>query len=263
MYLVSRQIWPIAGGIVLALVGTSAGAQDLTAGKSPAQLFASDCTACHKSPQGLARGRSASALASFLNEHYTTKPASAGALAGYLASVGGRAPPAEPASRQRPAAARPDEAKPPEHSGAAERRQAPEGAVETATAPRPKPAETAKLAPMSKAERIKLYLSSGDHSQPDERSEAERRSEDPATRLQAYAGSGAGADAVGHDAANNSSSAENAARKRRAARAVDRTGEISPVEAAPSAPEPTLPGESAVPAPSSASPSEQPSEESR
>ncbi|MGC2774663.1 MAG: hypothetical protein WA418_03395, partial [Bradyrhizobium sp.] len=67
----SRHFWPIAWGITMAL-GSSAGAQDFSVGKTPAQLFATDCAACHKTAQGLARGKDASSLASFLREHYTT-----------------------------------------------------------------------------------------------------------------------------------------------------------------------------------------------
>ena len=63
-------------------------AQDFSAGKTAAQLFASDCAACHKSPGGLAKGQSVSALTTFLREHYTTKPASAAALAAYLLTPG-------------------------------------------------------------------------------------------------------------------------------------------------------------------------------
>jgi hypothetical protein len=57
---------------------------DYSAGKTPAQLFAGDCAACHKSPRGLTKQRDARALTAFLREHYTTKIESAGALAAYL-----------------------------------------------------------------------------------------------------------------------------------------------------------------------------------
>src|SRR5262245_33556918 len=63
--------------------------EDLSAGKSPAQLFAADCAACHRSPAGLARNRHPSALAGFLREHYTSSVRHASALASYLASVRG------------------------------------------------------------------------------------------------------------------------------------------------------------------------------
>lgn len=84
---------------ILAILGLACGAaaaQDFTAGKSPAQVFNSDCTACHRSPAGLAKGRDAHALASFLKEHYTTKPEYASAVASYVATFSGAAPPPEP-----------------------------------------------------------------------------------------------------------------------------------------------------------------------
>ncbi len=59
-------------------------ATDYSAGKTPAQLFSGDCSACHKSPRGLAKTRDPRSLAGFLREHYTTKGESAGALAAYL-----------------------------------------------------------------------------------------------------------------------------------------------------------------------------------
>jgi hypothetical protein len=75
-----------------ALASAAALAQDLTAGKTAAQLFSSDCSACHRSPAGLAKNRDAGALAGFLREHYTTKPDTAGALAAYVSGFGGSAP---------------------------------------------------------------------------------------------------------------------------------------------------------------------------
>lgn len=87
----SERLGKVSVGLLTLVAGfcaTPALAQDLTAGKTAAQLFASDCAACHKSPGGLAKGQSASALTSFLREHYTTKPASAAALAAYLLTPG-------------------------------------------------------------------------------------------------------------------------------------------------------------------------------
>jgi hypothetical protein len=84
---VSRHRWPIVFGIVGAVASGPSLAQDFTEGKSPAQLFAGDCAACHKSPQGLAKS-DARSVASFLREHYTTKPEMADALAAYLLSSG-------------------------------------------------------------------------------------------------------------------------------------------------------------------------------
>lgn len=100
-----------AGLLACGLVPTGATAQtDLTAGKSPAQMFTSDCVACHKSASGLSRGRDPSSVARFLREHYTSSPANAGVLAGYLAGAGGAAP-ADPRGRGRQAPGQ-DEARP-------------------------------------------------------------------------------------------------------------------------------------------------------
>ena len=81
---------------VMLLLAVSAGearAQlDLNAGKSAAQMFASNCSACHRSPVGLARGRNPRSVARFLLQHYTTRPQNAGVIARYLASVRGTRP---------------------------------------------------------------------------------------------------------------------------------------------------------------------------
>lgn len=79
-------------------------AQDYSAGKTPAQLFASDCATCHKSPQGLAKSSDTRSLTNFLREHYTTKQETAGALAAFVAGQGGGAAPAEGRARGRTAA---------------------------------------------------------------------------------------------------------------------------------------------------------------
>jgi hypothetical protein len=85
----SAHFWKISVGFLTVLaLGGSAAAQDFSAGKTAAQLFASDCSACHKSPAGLAKGQSVGSLTSFLREHYTTKPESASALAAYVAGAG-------------------------------------------------------------------------------------------------------------------------------------------------------------------------------
>jgi len=75
--------------ILPALLSTGvAGAQEnLDLGKSAAQLFASDCALCHKSPQGLARSGGILGLESFLREHYTASRESAKSIANYLKSM--------------------------------------------------------------------------------------------------------------------------------------------------------------------------------
>ena len=73
--------WVLAGA---ALWLTPALAQsNLDAGKSPAQIFADTCNACHRSPREIKRTSPA-----FLREHYTTGMREASAMAAYLASVG-------------------------------------------------------------------------------------------------------------------------------------------------------------------------------
>jgi len=100
-----KRISGLGSAVVLSILATmlAAGAtwaQDFTAGKTPAQLFTSDCSECHRSAAGLAKGRDVRALSGFLREHYTTKPETAGALAAYVSGIGGTAPP-EPARSER------------------------------------------------------------------------------------------------------------------------------------------------------------------
>jgi hypothetical protein len=87
--------------------------ENFSAGKPPAQLFASDCTGsgCHKSAQGLSKDRGRISLAGFLREHYTNSRESAAALAAYLVSLPAETRAARP-ERQPRAAARSDDAKP-------------------------------------------------------------------------------------------------------------------------------------------------------
>jgi hypothetical protein len=77
----------------LALTSGAASIEDMAAGKTPAQLFNSDCSECHRNPASLARGRDASTLASFLSEHYTTKSEYARAIAAYVAGFAVTTPP--------------------------------------------------------------------------------------------------------------------------------------------------------------------------
>jgi hypothetical protein len=74
------------------LSAASAQAQNLEAGKSPSQIFASTCTACHKSPRGLLKTVPAGSLPGFLRQHYTTSSDMAGVLASYLISNGANDP---------------------------------------------------------------------------------------------------------------------------------------------------------------------------
>ena len=63
-------------------------AQNLEAGKSPSQIFAGTCNACHKGPRGLLKTVSAGSLPGFLREHYTTSSDMASLLSTFLISNG-------------------------------------------------------------------------------------------------------------------------------------------------------------------------------
>lgn len=63
-------------------------ATNLEAGKTPSQLFAQTCNACHKSPRGLLKSVTPGSLPGFLRQHYTTSSDMAGVLASYLVSNG-------------------------------------------------------------------------------------------------------------------------------------------------------------------------------
>lgn len=63
-------------------------ATNLEAGKSPSQIFAQTCNACHKSPRGLLKSVAPGSLPGFLRQHYTTSSDMAGILASYLVSNG-------------------------------------------------------------------------------------------------------------------------------------------------------------------------------
>ena len=53
--------------------------------RDAAKTFASNCSACHKSPQGLAKSGQ---IAGFLRQHYTTGPEMSAAMAAYLVAAG-------------------------------------------------------------------------------------------------------------------------------------------------------------------------------
>jgi hypothetical protein len=66
--------------------------QNLEAGKSPSQIFAGTCTACHKSPRGLLKTVAPGSLPGFLRQHYTTSSDMASTLSSYLVSNGASDP---------------------------------------------------------------------------------------------------------------------------------------------------------------------------
>src|SRR5215467_5271938 len=66
-------------------------AEDFDAGKSAPQLFASDCSSCHRTPYGLAKRMNNWSLDSFLREHYTASHSLVDTLSAYLFGVDGTA----------------------------------------------------------------------------------------------------------------------------------------------------------------------------
>jgi hypothetical protein len=91
-------------------------ATNLEAGKSPSQIFAGTCTACHKAPRGLLKTVPAGSLQGFLRQHYTTSPEMASLLSAFLISNGATdtrysgapAKPAKDAKSEAPATGLPD-----------------------------------------------------------------------------------------------------------------------------------------------------------
>jgi hypothetical protein len=65
--------------------------------RDAARTFASNCSACHKSPRGLAKSGQ---VAGFLRQHYTTGPEMSAAMAAYLVAAG-----SAPAEKKGPATA--------------------------------------------------------------------------------------------------------------------------------------------------------------
>ena len=84
----------IAVAAIAMLTGTAAHAQNLDEGKSPAALFDNGCSACHRSPRGLAKGRFRLTLFAFLQQHLRHQflEASAWALSAYLEDTEGPSP---------------------------------------------------------------------------------------------------------------------------------------------------------------------------
>jgi len=72
------------GFLALVCASVAAAQGNLDQGKSGAQLYASACASCHKSPPSPSSTRWFFGLESFLREHYTSSRESAALLAAYL-----------------------------------------------------------------------------------------------------------------------------------------------------------------------------------
>jgi hypothetical protein len=154
-----RRLAPWLSGFVGVLIAGSADAQNIDAGKSPAQIFADTCSACHRNARELKR-----TSAGFLRSHYTTGQEEAAAMASYLAGVGsdpravqqrrppGSLPGAAPAeaAKQTPRQLPTEQAKglPGQPSGKGARRPPASGETRplTAAVPEEKPPEPASAA---------------------------------------------------------------------------------------------------------------------
>ncbi len=161
--------------IILGLVvpcATAYAQTDYSAGKTAAQLFAGDCSVCHKTTRGLVKTRDPRALASFLREHYTSKAESAGALAAYL--LGNPAGPADAEARRRqgtpggapgtPGQATPGQATPGEEGAAP--RQAARGKRQTPAELAREKEAAAKAAEEAAKAKLHGYASTGEAARP-------------------------------------------------------------------------------------------------
>jgi hypothetical protein len=206
----SERVWKRSLGVLTACAALGvlpAAAQDYSAGKTAAQLFASDCSACHKSPGGLAKGQSISALTQFLKEHYTTKEENAAALAAYLSGAGpgdaklkADAPIGGAKSKPKNAEGDADQKTAPRPRAAAvEPPKAADGDTDTSImreeAPKnPRAAAAARDNPGGQADpvvsKLKLYGAAGGTTKDTQ------RLGNPAKKLESYASSGSAADAI-------------------------------------------------------------------
>jgi cytochrome c553 len=99
------------GTLTLCVASPAAAQGNLDQGKTAAQLYASACATCHKSPQSVSNTKRFLGLESFLSQHYTSNRESAAILAAYLR---GMQTPSADSKRGRSVAKRTSEAMPPE-----------------------------------------------------------------------------------------------------------------------------------------------------
>ena len=83
----ARRIGAAVAVLAVWAAGPAAAQENLDKGKTPAQLYASDCAICHKSPNGLAKRLGPYGLDNFLREHYTASRESAAAISAYLRAI--------------------------------------------------------------------------------------------------------------------------------------------------------------------------------
>lgn len=154
-----RVSFGVALGFAALVITGAANAQDnLDQGKTPAQIFASDCAMCHKSPQGLSKAGGLFGLSSFLRQHYTASRETAAAMAAYVEQVDRASAPAQRKAQPRraargdqtskPAAKTPGAAKPADGVKPGEAKtEAPPAAEAKATESKPAEAKPAEAKP--------------------------------------------------------------------------------------------------------------------
>ena len=160
MTFVGRGVLRLAALAVLASAVPACAQDNFDRGKSAQQIFASDCSICHKTPQGLAKGGgSLFGLQGFLREHYTASRETAALLARYLEAAG--EPPAADPKRQprrsvKPSDSKPAEAKPadakPSESKPADQKSADKPEVKPDAKPEVKPEVRPEAKPEVKPE---------------------------------------------------------------------------------------------------------------
>ena len=70
--------------VTVCITGSASAQENLESGKTAAQLYATNCASCHKSPQSVTKTKRIFGLESFLREHYTPSSQSAATIAAYL-----------------------------------------------------------------------------------------------------------------------------------------------------------------------------------
>ncbi len=87
MMVLTRRLESAIAVLTLWTAGLATAQENLDKGKTPAQLYASDCAICHKSPRGLAKGARRYRLDNFLRAHYTASREAAAAISAYLRAI--------------------------------------------------------------------------------------------------------------------------------------------------------------------------------
>src|SRR5437868_13774110 len=84
MTMLDRGLRLAIGSLALCVASSARAQANLDQGKTAAQLYASACVTCHKSPQSVSNTKRLLELEGFLREHYTSSRETAAILAAYL-----------------------------------------------------------------------------------------------------------------------------------------------------------------------------------